>query len=83
MMGNAYVTQYNWWVAPTGLAYRFGMARPSAVIVARAMGVYAGISIKSRHFMMGAWCSGITSALHAEGAGFNPQCVYMKYHCSC
>ena len=24
---------------------------------------------------MGTWCSGITSALHAEGPGFNPQCV--------
>ena len=24
---------------------------------------------------MGTWCSGITSASHAEGPGFNPQCV--------
>ena len=24
---------------------------------------------------MGTWCSGITSAPHAEGPGFNPQCV--------
>ncbi len=24
----------------------------------------------------GTWCSGITSALHAEGPGFNPQCVH-------
>ena len=24
----------------------------------------------------GTWCSGITSASHAEGAGFNPQCVH-------
>ena len=24
---------------------------------------------------MGTWCSGITSALHAEGPGFKPQCV--------
>ena len=24
----------------------------------------------------GAWCSGITSASHAEGPGFNPQCVH-------
>ncbi len=23
------------------------------------------------------WCSGITSALHAEGPGFNPQCVHI------
>ena len=24
----------------------------------------------------GTWCSGITSASHAEGPGFNPQCVH-------
>ena len=24
----------------------------------------------------GTWCSGITSALHAEGPGFKPQCVH-------
>ena len=34
------------------------------------------------HFhQMGTWCSGITSASHAEGPGFNPQCVqYFKGH---
>ena len=26
----------------------------------------------------GAWCSGITSASHAEGRGFNPQCVQLS-----
>ena len=26
----------------------------------------------------GTWCSGITSASHAEGPGFNPQCVQWK-----
>ena len=26
----------------------------------------------------GAWCSGITSASHAEGPGFNPQCVQLS-----
>ena len=26
---------------------------------------------------MGTWCSGITSAPHAEGPGFNPQCVHI------
>ena len=25
----------------------------------------------------GTWCSGITSAPHAEGPGFNPQCVHI------
>ena len=25
---------------------------------------------------LGTWCSGITSASHAEGPGFNPQCVH-------
>ena len=27
----------------------------------------------------GTWCSGITSASHAEGPGFNPQCVHLRY----
>ena len=26
----------------------------------------------------GTWCSGITSASHAEGPGFNPQCVQLS-----
>ena len=26
----------------------------------------------------GTWCSGITSAPHAEGPGFNPQCVHFR-----
>ena len=26
----------------------------------------------------GTWCSGITSASHAEGPGFNPQCVHFS-----
>ena len=26
-------------------------------------------------YQLGTWCSGITSASHAEGPGFNPQCV--------
>ena len=25
----------------------------------------------------GTWCSGITSSSHAEGPGFNPQCVHL------
>ena len=28
-------------------------------------------------FSWGTWCSGITSASHAEGPGLNPQCVHM------
>ena len=27
--------------------------------------------------LRGTWCSGITSASHAEGPGFNPQCVHL------
>ena len=27
----------------------------------------------------GTWCSGITSASHAEGSGFNPQCVHHSF----
>ena len=30
---------------------------------------------------LGTWCSGITSALHAEGPGFNPQCVHRSLCC--
>ena len=28
--------------------------------------------------LKGTWCSGITSALHAEGPGLNPQCVHVQ-----
>ena len=30
----------------------------------------------------GTWCSGITSASHAEGPGFKSQCVHIHVHCS-
>jgi hypothetical protein len=30
------------------------------------------------HPQEGTWCSGITSASHAEGPGFNPQCVQIR-----
>ena len=30
-------------------------------------------------YSRGTWCSGITSASHAEGPGFNPQCVQRFY----
>ena len=30
-----------------------------------------------RSCLSGTWCSGITSASHAEGPGFNPQCVHL------
>ena len=34
-------------------------------------------SLLSREILLlGAWCSGITSASHAEGPGLNPQCVH-------
>ena len=29
-------------------------------------------------YSRGTWCSGITSASHAEGPGFNPQCVHFS-----
>ena len=29
-----------------------------------------------RSSSLGTWCSGITSASHAEGPGLNPQCVH-------
>ena len=31
-----------------------------------------------RSLPLGAWCSGITSASHAEGPGFDPQCVHFS-----
>ena len=30
-----------------------------------------------RHHTWGTWCSGITSASHAEGPGFKSQCVHV------
>ena len=35
---------------------------------------------KSKRGIKGAWCSGITSASHAEGPGFNPQRVHASWH---
>ena len=32
----------------------------------------------SRKLAWGIWCSGITSASHAEGPGLNPQCVHFS-----
>ena len=37
-------------------------------------------SYSPRTVAMGTWCSGITSASHAEGPGFNAQCVHVKRH---
>jgi hypothetical protein len=34
-----------------------------------------GMSVKLRDIAKGTWCSGITSASHAEGPGFKSQCV--------
>ena len=53
--------------------------RPAEPIVARKPGHnhrarLVRISAKARQ--AGTWCSGITSAPHAEGPGFNPQCVH-------
>jgi hypothetical protein len=47
---------------------RLGCAQ--ARVVADTMGVFP--------VHTGTWCSGITSALHAEGPGFNPQCVHLR-----
>ena len=37
---------------------------------------YTSNKIKT-HSVLGLWCSGITSALHAEGPGFNPRRVHV------
>ena len=34
------------------------------------------------HLTRGTWCSGITSASHAEGPGFKSQCVHLSKFCS-
>lgn len=34
-----------------------------------------------RHVLKGAWCSGITSASHAEGPGLKSQCVHCFHLC--
>jgi hypothetical protein len=51
-----------------GGTLRLGCAQ--ARVVADTVGVFP--------VHMGTWCSGITSALHAEGPGFNPQCVHLR-----
>ena len=33
---------------------------------------------QNQQSQMGTWCSGITSASHAEGPGFKSQCVHLK-----
>ena len=38
--------------------------------------LFACKSIFLLQSLTGTWCSGITSAPHAEGPGFNPQCVH-------
>ena len=48
--------------------------RCSACEVAMAM-ARTRITMHRKDSRMGTWCSGITSASHAEGPGFNPQCV--------
>ena len=35
------------------------------------------ITVSGAHIIVGAWCSGITSAPHAEGPGFKSQCVHV------
>ena len=42
------------------------------------------VCVVSRSEMsLGTWCSGITSASHAEGPGFNPQCVHFVHNPIC
>ena len=40
-------------------------------------------SIYSGMLSRGTWCSGITSAPHAEGPGLNPQCVHAQKKVYC
>jgi hypothetical protein len=39
-------------------------------------GISAGTRTQGHEVRTGAWCSGITSASHAEGPGFKSQCVH-------
>jgi hypothetical protein len=40
-------------------------------------GGYVSVSCLKQLLQVGTWCSGITSASHAEGPGFNPLCVHI------
>jgi hypothetical protein len=40
-------------------------------------GGYVSVSCFNKLLQLGTWCSGITSASHAEGPGFNPLCVHI------
>ena len=41
-------------------------------------------NVSGYHHHSGTWCSGITSAPHAEGSGFKSQCVHvLRYTVSC
>ena len=44
----------------------------SWVVFCESHGVHSRVALKSQ----GTWCSGITSASHAEGPGFKSQCVH-------
>ena len=43
---------------------------------AQGSGIGTIINVKTHSHTWGAWCSGITSASHAEGPGFKSQCVH-------
>ena len=58
-------------------------SNPTAVILQRgACCLGCAFQRANGGHLPGTWCSGITSASHAEGPGFNPQCVHIRACCS-
>ena len=53
-----------------------GCRKPARSRVKKRKCVLNSSNARAIHMHAGTWCSGITSALHAEGPGFNPQCVH-------
>ena len=76
------------WFQPTGTAHYFTLSCLFASWPALAANQSdrsvqsAGPEMRGRTVMlpmqMGTWCSGITSASHAEGPGFKSQCVHFS-----
>lgn len=47
---------------------------------AQGSGIGTIINLKTHSHTWGTWCSGITSASHAEGPGFKSQCVHLFWY---
>ena len=57
-----------------GLPTKYPIANGKSV---KGLFVFTMLFLKVANPDRGTWCSGITSASHAAGPGFNPQCVHL------